>query len=434
MLFSELGLNDSLLEGIEASGYTTATPIQEKVIPAILAGHDIIASAQTGTGKTAAFLLPLMNRLLEHRAEGSVNAMIIVPTRELAIQIGQHLEGLSYFTNLSSISIYGGNDGQNFINEKQALKLGADIVVCTPGRMIAHLNMGYVSMKHLQFLVLDEADRMLDMGFHADIMRIISFMPAKRQSLLFSATMPDNIRKLAHAILHNPVEVNIALSKPPEKIIQQAFVVYETQKLPLVKHLLKNTPYKNALVFCSKKQSVRQLAQELFRAKFKIGEMHSDLEQSHREEVLSKFAGGRLPILVATDILSRGIDIDTIDLVINYDVPRDGEDYVHRIGRTARAEADGMAFTLVGEKEQGRFAAIEALLGKTVEKAQVAEELGQTPPYEPRRSSGGGNNRRRHSSGRGQDKRGGHAKNSKQHYPDNRRNHNKPQQNRNAGH
>ncbi|HYE55329.1 MAG TPA: DEAD/DEAH box helicase [Chitinophagaceae bacterium] len=372
------------MEGIEASGYETATPVQQQVIPAILAGRDIIASAQTGTGKTAAFLLPIINRLLTHRVDGQVNAMIIVPTRELAIQIGQHLEGLSYFTNISSIAIYGGNDGNNFITEKQALKLGADIVVCTPGRMIAHLNMGYVSLKKLQFLVLDEADRMLDMGFQHDITRITSFMPQERQNLLFSATMPEGIRKLARTILRDPAEFNIAISRPPEKIVQQAFVVYETQKLPLVKHLLRSTPYKNALVFCSRKQSVRQLARELYQARFEIGEMHSDLDQANREDVLSRFAGGRLPILVATDILSRGIDIDTIDLVINYDVPRDGEDYVHRIGRTARAEADGMAFTLVGEREQQRFAAIEALLGKPVEKAVVSEELGTTPLYQPR--------------------------------------------------
>ena len=389
------------MEGIEASGYISATPVQQQVIPPILAGRDVIASAQTGTGKTAAFLLPMIDHLLKNRAEGKVNAMIIVPTRELAIQIGQHLEGLSYFTNLSSISIYGGNDGNNFVNEKKALQLGADIVVCTPGRMIAHLNMGYVSLKDLKFLVLDEADRMLDMGFQHDIMRMIAFTRPERQTLLFSATMPDNIRKLAKTILRNPVEVNIAISKPPEKIVQQAFVVYDNQKLALVKHLLKNTPYKNALVFCSRKQSVRELARELFRASFDIGEMHSDLDQSNREEVLSRFAGGRLPILVATDILSRGIDIDTIDLVINYDVPRDGEDYVHRIGRTARAEADGLAFTLIGEKEQHRFAAIEALLGKTVEKAEVSKELGQTPAYQPRTSkraggnNGGNNNRRR---------------------------------------
>ena len=400
MVFREFGLDPSLMEGIEASGYISATPVQQQVIPPILAGRDVIASAQTGTGKTAAFLLPMIDRLLKTRAEGKVNAMIIVPTRELAIQIGQHLEGLSYFTNLSSISIYGGNDGNNFVNEKKALQLGADIVVCTPGRMIAHLNMGYVSLKDLQFLVLDEADRMLDMGFQYDIMRMISFTSPKRQTLLFSATMPENIRKLAKTILKDPVEVNIAISKPPEKIVQQAFVVYENQKLALVKHLLKNTPFKNALVFCSKKQSVRELARELNRARFDIGEMHSDLDQSNREEVLSRFAGGRLPILVATDILSRGIDIDTIDLVINYDVPRDGEDYVHRIGRTARAEADGLAFTLVGEKEQHRFAAIEALLGKPVEKAIVSKELGQTPEYKPRTSKrnhnhNGSNSRRR---------------------------------------
>lgn len=409
MQFSEFDFDAGLMDGIAASGYNTATPIQEKVIPTILSGHDVIASAQTGTGKTAAFLLPLINRILKSRKDGQVNAMIIVPTRELAIQIGQHLEGLSYFTDISSISIYGGNDGNNFVTEKQALRLGADIVVCTPGRMIAHLNMGYVSLKQLQFLVLDEADRMLDMGFHADIMKIISFMPKERQTLLFSATMPENIRKLARAILTNPVEISIALSKPPEKIVQQAFVVYETQKLPLVKHLLRSTPYKNALVFCSRKQSVRQLARELYRASFQIGEMHSDLDQANREDVLNKFAGGRLPILVATDILSRGIDIDTIDLVINYDVPRDGEDYVHRIGRTARAEADGMAFTLVGEKEQHRFAAIEALLGKTVEKAVIATELGQTPAYEPRgKSKRNGGNR---SNGRHRRNGNGHGGN-----------------------
>jgi ATP-dependent RNA helicase RhlE len=266
LLFSEFGFDARLMEGIEASGYVTPTPVQQQVIPAILAGKDMIASAQTGTGKTAAFLLPIINRLLQHRIEGQVNCMIIVPTRELAIQIGQHLEGMSYFTDISSISIYGGNDGNNFVTEKQALRMGADIVVCTPGRMIAHLNMGYVALKQLQFLVLDEADRMLDMGFHADIMRMISFMPQKRQSLLFSATMPANIRKLAQAILTDPVEINIALSRPPEKIVQQAFVVYDKQKLPLVKHLLRHTPYKNALVFCSRKQSVRELARELNQA------------------------------------------------------------------------------------------------------------------------------------------------------------------------
>lgn len=393
MLFTSFGFHSQLLEGIEASNYETATPVQELVIPPILAGKDVIASAQTGTGKTAAFLLPVMNTLLHHHIDGEVGALIIVPTRELAIQIAQHVEGLSYFTHLSSIAIYGGNDAQNFVAEKKALQMGADIIVCTPGRMIAHLNMGYVNMKKLRFLVLDEADRMLDMGFQDDINRIIKALPEKRQTLLFSATMPEKIRQLARKILHDPAEINIAISKPPEKIVQKAFVVYEPQKLPLIKKLLKETPYKNALVFCSRKQTVKQLTRELKQGGFKIAEIHSDLEQAERENVLGAFAGGRIPLLVATDILSRGIDIDTIDLVINYDVPGDGEDYVHRIGRTARAEADGIAYTLVGEKEQNKFAAIERLLQKEVEKGPVPAELGNVPAYNPRTHRGGGGKR-----------------------------------------
>lgn len=388
MRFTEFDFHPNLLEGIEASNYETATPVQEQVIPPILAGRDVIASAQTGTGKTAAFLLPVMNRLLQNHVDGQVGALIIVPTRELAIQISQHVEGLSYFTHLSSIAIYGGNDAQNFVAEKKALQMGADIIVCTPGRMIAHLNMGYVNMKGLQFLVLDEADRMLDMGFQDDINKIIKSLPAKRQNLLFSATMPEKIRQLAKRILHQPAEINIAISKPPEKIIQRAFVVYEPQKLPLIKKILKETAYKNALVFCSRKQTVKQLTRELKQGGFNIEEIHSDLEQSKRESVLGAFASGRIPLLVATDILSRGIDIDTIDLVINYDVPGDGEDYVHRIGRTARAEADGVAYTLIGEKEQNKFAAIEKLLEKEVEKASVPAELGESPSYHPRIYSG----------------------------------------------
>jgi superfamily II DNA/RNA helicase len=385
--FTEFNFHPNLLEGIEASNYENATPVQEQVIPPVMAGKDVIASAQTGTGKTAAFLLPLMNRLLENHEDGKVGALIIVPTRELAIQISQHLEGLSYFTHLSSIAIYGGTDAQSFVAEKKALQMGADILVCTPGRMIAHLNMGYVNLKGLQFLVLDEADRMLDMGFQDDINKILQTLPPKRQNLLFSATMPQKIRQLAKKILHEPVEINIAISKPPEKIIQKAFVVYEQQKLPLIKKLLKETPYKNALIFCSRKQTVKQLTRELKQGGFNIAEIHSDLEQSERESVLSAFTAGRIPVLVATDILSRGIDIDTIDVVINYDVPGDGEDYVHRIGRTARAEADGAAFTLIGEKEQNKFAVIEQLLEKEVEKAVVPEEFGPAPAYHPRTRS-----------------------------------------------
>ncbi len=391
MRFTEFNFHSNILEGIEASGYETATPVQEQVIPPILEGKDVIAAAQTGTGKTAAFLLPIMDRLLENHVDGQVGALIIVPTRELALQISQHVEGLSYFTHLSSIAIYGGNDAMNFVAEKKALQMGADIIICTPGRFIAHVNMGYVSMKTLKFLVLDEADRMLDMGFQDDISKIIKELGEHRQTLLFSATMPEKIRQLARKILRNPTEINIAISKPPEKIVQKAYVVYEPQKLPLIKHIIKQIPYKNALIFCSRKQSVKQLTRELKHGGFSIAEIHSDLEQAERENVLSAFTAGRIPLLVATDILSRGIDIDTIDLVINYDVPHDGEDYVHRIGRTARSDADGMAITLITEKEQNRFASIEKLLGKEVEKAEVPKELGPVPTYHPRsRSSGGG--------------------------------------------
>ncbi|MBN9385661.1 MAG: DEAD/DEAH box helicase [Chitinophagaceae bacterium] len=402
MTFKEFGLDESLLEGIEASGYENATPIQEQVIPLILEGKDIIASAQTGTGKTAAFLLPIINKLIASRIDDQVNALVIVPTRELAIQIAQNLEGLSYFTPISSIAVYGGGDGSNFTTEKQALSRGADVVICTPGRMIAHLNMGYVRLKGLQYLVLDEADRMLDMGFYDDIMKIISFLPHKRQNLLFSATMPVKIRELAKKILHDPAEINIAISKPPAKIVQQAFVVYETQKIPLIKWLLKSVDhFKSILIFCSKKHNVKQLTGDLRRARFNAKEIHSDLDQSAREEVLLEFRSRRLQILVATDILSRGIDIDNIDLVINYDVPNDGEDYVHRIGRTARAETDGMAYTFISEKEQNKFNTIEQLIGAPVPKVPVPEQFGPAPEYNPRKGrrsggGGGGGHRRFH--------------------------------------
>jgi len=392
--FTEFNFLPALLEGIEASNYENATPVQEQVIPPILQGRDVIASAQTGTGKTAAFLLPVMNQLLKNYKDGTVGALIVVPTRELAIQIAQHIEGLSYFTNLSSIAIYGGSDAQNFVAEKKALQMGADIVVCTPGRLIAHLNMGYVNFKQLQFLVLDEADRMLDMGFQEDLNKILTHIPATRQTLLFSATMPEKIRALARKILGDPAEINIAISKPPEKIIQKAFVVYESQKMPLISHLLRTTPYKNAVVFCSRKQTVKELTRNLKRAGFTVEEIHSDLEQAVRENVLGAFASGRVPLLVATDIISRGIDIDTIDLVLNWDVPGDGEDYVHRIGRTARAEADGTAYTLVSEEDQRKFGEIETLLEKEIEKALVPAELGATPSYEPKKKTSGGKPKR----------------------------------------
>jgi superfamily II DNA/RNA helicase len=383
--FIDLGLDDRILEGIDAMGYENATPVQQQVMVPILEGKDIIAAAQTGTGKTAAFLLPLLHRLLTmpHTA-GDINAMVIVPTRELAIQIAESIEGLSYFTDVSSIAVYGGGDGNSFTAEKKALTSGVDIVVCTPGRMIAHLNMGSVKLKGLKYLVLDEADRMLDMGFSDDLAKIINYLPKERQNLLFSATMPVKMRDLAKKILVNPIEINIAISKPPEQITQKAFVVYEAQKVPIIKDMLRSKKFNKVIVFCSKKQNVKVLTGELKRAKLAAEEIHSDLDQKSREQYLQDFRNQKTNILVATDILSRGIDIDDIDLVINYDVPNDGEDYIHRIGRTARAATTGTAFTLVGEKEQSKFATIEALLGAPVLKGAVPEEFGPTPAYAPK--------------------------------------------------
>lgn len=383
-----------MAEGIEASGYQTATAVQEQVIPLILQGRDIIASAQTGTGKTAAFLLPLIHKLITDSQANHISAMVIVPTRELAIQISQHMEGLSYFTGVSSIAIYGGGDGNAFVEEKRALTKGVDLIICTPGKMISHLNMGYVNLKHLKYLVLDEADRMLDMGFVDDIMKIINFTAPTRQSLLFSATMPSKIRELAKKILKNPAEINISISKPPDKIQQEAFVVYDAQKIPLVTHILKTGSFKSVIIFCSRKQNVKQLTNDLKRAGIKADQMHSDLDQAAREQVLMDFKSKRLPVLVATDIVSRGIDIEDIELVINYDVPNDGEDYVHRIGRTARAETSGIAYTFINEKEQNQFLEIEELLEKTINKSPLPAHLGSGPAYEPRKRRSSGHNSR----------------------------------------
>ena len=380
MYFTDFGFDDDLLDGIDAMGYDEATPVQEQVIPHIIAGRDIIAAAQTGTGKTAAFLLPVLHNLLTHPHEGhAINCMIIVPTRELAVQIAQTLEGIAYFTDISSIAVYGGSDGASFANERKALSTGADIVICTPGRMISHLNMGYVKIDALKYLILDEADRMLDMGFYEDIVKIISHMPKKRQNLLFSATMPPAIRKLANNLLVDPVEVNIAISKPPEQITQAAFLVYDAQKIPLVGHVLAQTQFDSVLIFCSSKQNVKQLTSELKRMRLSAEQIHSDLEQDKREQVLIDFKNKKLKILVATDILSRGIDIEDIDLVINYDVPHDGEDYIHRIGRTARAATKGTAYTFISDKEQIKFLRIEKLLGHPVNKLPVPEQFGPTP-------------------------------------------------------
>jgi ATP-dependent RNA helicase RhlE len=378
--FADFGFDESLMEGIEAMGYQTATPVQAQVIPAVIEGRDVIAAAQTGTGKTAAFLLPLLQKLLSEPHENhKINAMIIVPTRELALQISQTLEGISYFTNVSAIAVYGGGGGELFAAERKALVNGVDIVICTPGRMISHLNMGYVKFDGLRYLILDEADRMLDMGFFDDILKIIAGMPKQRQNLMFSATMPPGIRKLAHTILHKPVEVNIAISKPPEKIRQEVFIVHENQKLPLLKIMLAQGNYGSVVVFCSSKLSVKMLADSLKRAKLSADQIQSDLDQAVREQVLLNFKNRKLNILVATDIISRGIDIEDIDLVVNYDVPHDGEDYVHRIGRTARASSQGTAFTFVTEKEYSKFERIEKLLEKTIHRHELPAEVGAGP-------------------------------------------------------
>lgn len=403
MDFKALGLDERLLDGISSIGFETATAIQEQAIPVIMNNTDLIASAQTGTGKTAAFLLPVIHKIINSPQNDFIKALVIVPTRELAVQIDQHLEGLSYFTSVSSIAVYGGGDGASFDREKKALTEGVDIVICTPGRMISHLNMGYIDLTGIQVLILDEADRMLDMGFYDDIVKMISFLPEQRQNLLFSATMPDKIRSLAKKILKKPAEINLAVSKPPDKIQQTAYVIYDHQKIPLVLHLLKGKALRSILIFCSTKNSTKQLSRELKRIGLNANDIHSDLDQQEREKVLAAFKSRKLTILVATDILSRGIDIEDIDLVLNFDVPCDGEDYIHRIGRTARAESDGAAITFISEKDHGSFYAIEKLLGKTVFKAPVPESLGETPPYNPmkKRSAFHGRSFRKNNGNRG---------------------------------
>ncbi|MEZ5070513.1 MAG: DEAD/DEAH box helicase [Bacteroidales bacterium] len=404
MTFNDFGFHPDLQEGIDAMGFENPTPIQEQAIPAILEGKDIIGSAQTGTGKTAAFLLPVIQHIVANREESKTRALVIVPTRELAQQIDQQMEGFSYFTPISSIAVYGGSDGSVFTREKKALTEGTEMVICTPGRMIAHLNNNYVDFSELKYLILDEADRMLDMGFYEDIMKIIQYLPKKRQNLMFAATMPPEIRTLAKTVLHEPVEVSIAISKPAEKVLQVAYVVYEAQKLPLTVHLLKGRNLKSVIVFCSTKLSAKTLNRQLKKEGLEAQDIHSDLDQKEREDIMLRFRNRKLNILVATDLLSRGIDIDNIELIINYDGPHEGEDYIHRIGRTARAASDGIAITLISEAEQHKFARIEKLLEKPVTKATLPPALGDGPDYDPKKKrSGGGNHphRNRKKKGKG---------------------------------
>lgn len=371
----------ALLEGLESMGFEKPTPIQEKAIPVILSNRDLIACAQTGTGKTAAFLLPVINKIIKAHTD-TIDTLIIVPTRELAIQIDEALQGFAYFTPITAIAIYGGNNGSSYEQEKKALTQGANIIIATPGRLIAHLNQGYVKFSTVKHLILDEADRMLDMGFSDDLNRIISFLPTDRQTLMFSATMPPKIRTLAKKILRNPEEVNIAMSKPAEKVIQGAYLVYNSQKVGLIKQLLTGKNLKTVIIFSSTKSKVKELEKELHQLGFNIAAIHSDLEQDQRNEVLRSFKNKKLQILVATDILSRGIDIDSIELVINFDVPGDAEDYIHRVGRTARAEATGVALTFINPADLRKFRNIEQLIGSEVKKIPLPESLGSGPDYD----------------------------------------------------
>lgn len=385
MKFSELNLEESVLQALDAMNFKECTPIQEHTIPVILEGKDLIGVAQTGTGKTAAYLLPVINQLSKGGyPEDSINCIIMSPTRELAQQIDQQMEGFSYFMSISRVAIYGGNDGVRFEQEKKGLTLGADVVIATPGRLISHISLGYVDLSKVSFFILDEADRMLDMGFADDIMQIVKHLPKERQTIMFSATMPTKIQQLAKTILNNPEEVKLAVSKPAEKIIQTAYICYETQKLGIIESLFSEQQPERVIIFASSKQKVKEVTKSLKRMKLNVGEMHSDLDQSQREEIMHEFRNSRINILIATDIVARGIDIDDIRLVINYDVPHDSEDYVHRIGRTARANHDGCAITFVSETEQTRFKQIENFLGKDIYKIPVPYELGEAPLYAPR--------------------------------------------------
>lgn len=386
MTFNDFQFNDDLLQGLQSMSFKKPTPIQEQAIPIILQNKDLIACAQTGTGKTAAFVLPIIDKIVKDKHIG-INALIIAPTRELVLQIDQQIEALAYFCGVSSIPIYGGNDGITFANQAKAIENGVDIIVATPGRLIALIQSGDVKFNTLKHLILDEADRMLDMGFIDDLKYIFKYLPEQRQNIMFSATMAPKIRTLAHQILKDPEQINIAISKPASGIIQQAYVVYENQKEPILHQILKNEDYKSIIIFASTKEKVKDLAYNFKKLNYNSKGFSSDLEQAERENIMRDFKSKNLRILIGTDILSRGIDVEGISLVINYDVPPDPEDYIHRIGRTARAEKEGVAITFINEKDQFRFSQIEALMGIDVTKMLIEEKYGKCPEYNPELNS-----------------------------------------------
>ncbi len=439
MLFTELPLCDTLQEGLQAMNFRETTPIQEQAIPVILEKKDVIACAQTGTGKTAAFLLPLLNNLqTDAHDEGKINAIVMAPTRELAQQIDQQMEGFSYFTPFSSVAVYGGNDGEAWDIQKRGLMSGADVVIATPGRLLSHINLYNIDFSGVKYFILDEADRMLDMGFHDDIMKIEKLLPKERQTIMFSATMPPKIQQLAKSILRDPVDITIAISRPPETILQSAYICHEAQKINIVKYLFKEKAPNKVILFSGSKQKVKEIAKILTHMGLSAGEMHSDLDQSQRNHVMHEFKNERVNILVATDIVARGIDIDDITLVINFDVPYDAEDYVHRIGRTARAGDSGMAITFVSPEEQYRFSKIEEFLGRKIYRIPVPSELGETPEYNPVRDNrrGGGSSRSAKGSGKkgtGSGKKGEKLSGEKTEKSGDSRNTEKPENSRGSG-
>lgn len=408
MYFDELDLNDNVLDALYDMRFDTCTPVQEKCIPEILEGHDVLGVAQTGTGKTAAYLLPVLSKLDDGGyPKDAINCVIMSPTRELAQQIDQAMQGFGYYLQgVSSVAVYGGNDGNRYDQELRSLRMGADVVIATPGRLISHISLGNVDLSKVSFFILDEADRMLDMGFSDDIKTIAAKLPKTCQTIMFSATMPEKIEELAKTLLKNPVEIKLAVSKPAEKIKQEAYVCYETQKMTILKDIFKAGDLKRVIVFSGSKFKVKQLAASLQQIGVNCGAMHSDLEQAERDDVMFKFKSGQYDVLVATDIVARGIDIDDIEMVINYDVPHDTEDYVHRIGRTARANRDGRAITFVSEEDQYWFQQIEKFLEKVVDKMPLPEGCGEGPEYiklnKPKKKGANGRNNRRGNGGNGE--------------------------------
>ena len=412
MYFTDFDLEDEILDALDAMRFEECTPIQEQTIQPLLDGRDLIGVAQTGTGKTAAYLLPVLNKLCQGGyPEDAINCVIMAPTRELAQQIDRQLEGFTYFMPVSGVAVYGGNDGQRYEQELRGMAKGADIIVATPGRLISHINLGNIDLSKVSFFILDEADRMLDMGFYNDIMTIAKQLPKERQTMLFSATMPEEIRRLAANILTDPLQITLALAKPADGITQQAYICHEGQKPGIIKSIFKNESSERVILFTSRKTKVKEISLMLKKQGFNVGEMHSDLSQSERDEIMYLYKSHKIDIIVATDILARGIDIDDIRIVINYDVPRDCDDYIHRIGRTARAGTTGRAITFVSEEDQAFFKQIEDFIEQDVPKIAVPEELGEAPAYEPKkkndRKKGSDRNRRRKSNnGKPQHRRG----------------------------